>query len=120
MDRKNRLTKSKNIKRVRHLGISFAHPLIVLIKHPNNLNTTKFGIIVGKSIGNAVKRNRRRRQIREILRLSLPLIQPGWDIIILARKPSAITTYKELQAAITQLLERADLMITIDASKNIS
>lgn len=111
MNRNYRLTKTNNIKRVRRLGKSFAHPLIVLIKHPNHVNKSRFGIIAGKSIGTAVERNRCKRRIREAIRFTLPSIQPGWDIIILARVPLASATYEELQAALTNLLKRAELFI---------
>jgi ribonuclease P protein component len=113
VNRKYRLTKTIQIKRVRRLGRSFAHPLVVLIKHPNGLDLSRFGIITGKSIGSAVKRNRRRRQIREILRNALPSIQPGWDIIILARTPLASATFDELRTALDQLFKRAELLENI-------
>ena len=110
MNRKYRLTKTENIKRVRHLGTPFAHPLVVLTKHPNECAVNRFGVIAGKSIGNAVKRNRCRRQIREILRYTLPIIEPGWDIIILARKPCAAANFNDIHKAIEQLLKRAGLI----------
>jgi len=120
VNRKIRLTKTEDFKRVRRLGYSYAHPLVVLINQPNGCTKTRFGIIAGKSIGNAVRRNRRKRQIREILRNASPSIQPGWDIIILARKPSAKATYGDLRTAINQLLGHADLLIKIDANENLS
>ena len=115
MNRKYRLKKTEHIKRVRLLGESFAHPLIVLFKHPNNVSLTRFGIVAGKPLGNAVNRNRRKRQLREILRSALPSIKPGWDIIILLRNPSAVATFEELLTAVNILLKRANLLITTDA-----
>lgn len=117
MNRKYRLNQSNRIKRVRRLGKSFAHPLIVLFRHPNNHHFSRFGIIAGKPIGNAVKRNRRKRQLREILRDALPSIKPGWDIIILLRRPSAVATYEELRAAVENLLKRANLITNTNAQQ---
>jgi ribonuclease P protein component len=109
MKRKFRLRKSTDFKRVRRLGKSYAHPLIVLIKHPNEEDISRFGVAAGRSIGNAVKRNRAKRRIREILRLRIPSISSGWDILLLARKPLNNATSAELQAALDRLLKRAGL-----------
>ena len=43
------------------------------------------GITTGKKIGNAVKRNRARRIIREAVRALLPEMRSGFDIILVAR-----------------------------------
>jgi len=120
VNRKYRLRKTETIKRVRRLGKSFAHPLIVLSKHPNSDNITRFGIIARKSIGLAVKRNQKKRQLREILREAYPSTKPGWDIIILLRRPSRDATYLELKAAVKSLLVRADLSKVFDAKGNRS
>ena len=118
MNRNFRLRKTETIKRVRRLGKSFAHPLIVLIKHPNSDDITRFGIIAGKSINLSVKRNQKKRQLREILREAYSSIKPGWDIIILLRKPSENATYKELKNAVENLLLRAELKSELDAKGN--
>jgi ribonuclease P protein component len=110
MKRKYRLKKLTDFKRVRRLGKSYAHPLIVLIKHPNDIGTNRIGISAGRSVGNAVNRNRCKRKIREALRPIINTIQPGWDIIFLARKPIAAESYNNIQSAVVSLLNRADLL----------
>ena len=92
--RKFRLIKSTDFKRVRRLGKSYAHPLVVLVKHPNASGHTQIGITAGRSVGNAVYRNRAKRILREIIRPMLPAISPGWDIILLARKPMLSNDYQ--------------------------
>ena len=68
MQRKLRLTRSTDFKRVRHDGKSTAHPFLVLIALENQLSITKVGVTAGRSVGNAVKRNRAKRLIRAALR----------------------------------------------------
>jgi ribonuclease P protein component len=114
MKRKFRLRSSTDFKRVRRLGKSYAHPLIVLIKHPNEVNISRFGVAAGRSIGNAVERNRSKRRIREIIRIQIPKIQTGWDIIFLARQPMKDASFAELQAAVDQLIERAGISLNND------
>lgn len=46
---------------------------------------TRFGLITSRKIGNAVQRNRARRIIRESLRHLAAMLEPGWDIVVIAR-----------------------------------
>ena len=110
MKRRFRLTKSNDIKRVRQLGKSYAHPLIVLIALRNQRDTSRFAIIAGRSTGNAVKRNRAKRWIREAVRPLIPNIEPGWDIIIVARRPITNANFQICQSALNNLLNRAQLI----------
>jgi len=109
--RKFRLTSATDFKRVRRFGKSYAHPLIVLIIQPGELTFSRFGVSAGRSVGNAVRRNRAKRQIREIIRPLIPEIQSGWDIVILARSAIAQANYQEIDTAINELLRRANLLL---------
>lgn len=110
MKRKFRLIKSTDFMRVRRLGKSYAHPLVVLIKHPGEIEKKRIGISAGRSVGNAVHRNRVKRKIREIIRPVLPKTKTGWDIILLARKPITTGSHQEIRTAIYSLFKRADLL----------
>ena len=52
---------------------------------PNKLGVNRFGITVGKKIGNAVKRNRAKRIIRSAYRSEEKRLPVGYDIIFVAR-----------------------------------
>ena len=52
----------------------------------NGLGTTRLGITVGKRAGNAVKRNRVKRLIREFFRLNYSRIPRGYDMVVAAKK----------------------------------
>ena len=75
---------------------------------PNGLSLTRYGLSVSRRVGNAVTRNRVKRLFREILRLT-PL-QPGWDIIFIARPMVASTGYTGLEKSVGSLLSRAQLL----------
>jgi len=109
MKRKFRLRKSTDFKRVRRLGKSYAHPFVVLIKHPNDEKSSRFGVAAGRSIGNAVERNRAKRRIREIIHPYISTILDGWDIVFLARKAIHNATPAELKTALNELIKRAEL-----------
>lgn len=89
---------------------SWAHPLLVLYVAPNEANLTRVGISVGKRVGGAVVRNRVRRRIREAVRLRHSALAPGYDLLFIAREPSARASWPELQAATELLLRRAELL----------
>jgi ribonuclease P protein component len=77
---------------------------------PNSLSVSRCGFSVGKKVGKAVIRNRVKRLLRENLRLT-PL-KPGWDLILIARAPSASASFAELKEAVTELLMRARILGT--------
>lgn len=52
----------------------------------NRLGITRLGITVSKRTGNAVKRNRIKRLIREFYRVHKAHLPQGYDIVIIAKK----------------------------------
>jgi ribonuclease P protein component len=74
---------------------------------PNGLELTRFGWSIKKALGGAVKRNRMRRRIREIIRLNRQEIAPGWDIVIHPRSTVATANFSALSEELVKLLPRA-------------
>jgi ribonuclease P protein component len=77
----------------------------VLTKRANKLDRNRYGIVIsGKLEKSAVKRNKKRRQIYESIRIlekqGLIAISPPSDIVLLARKPIMNFTFDEIFAAI--------------------
>ncbi len=110
MQRNFRLTRSTDFKRVRHKGKSYAHPLLVLIETSNQETLTRIGVAAGKSVGNAVKRNRAKRLIRAAARDLYPQIHSGHDLVLIAREPIIQVKMPLVRDALHQLLQRADLL----------
>jgi ribonuclease P protein component len=108
--RRFRLTKSADFKRVRRLGKAYPHPLIVLIALPNELTISRFAVAAGRSVGNAVKRNRAKRLMREVLNKLLPDIPPGWDILLIARQPMSAASFSQTEQAVRLELQHAGLL----------
>jgi ribonuclease P protein component len=108
--RRFRLTKTTDFQRVRRLGKSYAHPLIVLIVLANEKPVTQWGVVAGKSVGGAVQRNRCKRWLREASRLLVEEVQDGWDLILIARQPLVNADFGQVQSVLLQLLRRAGVM----------
>ena len=72
----------------------------------------RIGLITSRKIGNAVKRNRARRVMRESLRSLAGLIQPDWDIVVIARPAIAAqgVRMQDVRDDLRALLMKANLM----------
>ena len=109
MQRKFRLTRSDDFKRVRQNGKSYAHPLVLLVAQASDSPKIRVGVAAGKTTGNAVQRNRAKRRLREAMRTLLPSLAPRWDLILIARAGLASASLEDTRTALTSLLRRAGL-----------
>lgn len=100
------------IKRVRRLGTSYAHPLVVLIFLNNDLAGTRYAVSAGVSVGNAVQRNRAKRLIRAALQELIPEVKDGYDIVLVARSPLAEADCQQTKEALQSLFNKAQLLKT--------
>ena len=110
MQRKFRLTRSEDFKRVRRFGKSYAHPLLVLVVQASDEPMLHVGVAAGRTIGTAVKRNRAKRLIREAVRTLIPSLAAGWDILLIARPALVTCNVFEVREALLTLLRRAELV----------
>ena len=102
------LTKSEQYALVYNEGRSWVSSLVVMKVLPNGLSLSRYGFSVSKRVGKAVTRNRVKRLLREILRLTL--IKPGWDIVFIARSPAAKASYAEFNKSVNDLLLKSELL----------
>ncbi len=108
--RDDRLRRGWEVERTRTTGRSVSNRRMVLFTHPNDLGRTRFGVAAGKRLGNAVRRNRAKRLMREALRLCAPGVAPGHDVFVIARgglRPE--DTLADVQKDMRYLLRRAGL-----------
>jgi ribonuclease P protein component len=110
--RRFRLASSSDFKRVRRFGKSYAHPFVVLVTYPNQLEKSRFGITASRSLGSAVNRNRAKRRIRAIIQPFTARVIPGWDVVLIARQPLITACFQEAHMAVTTLFVRAGLLLT--------
>ena len=109
MQRKYRLTRSTDFKRVRRTGKSYAHPLVVLVVQASEAPGIRVGVTAGRSVGGAVRRNRSKRLLREAMRPLLVDLPAGWDLILIARSQLPSKSLVEIRAVLVNLLRRAHL-----------
>lgn len=105
-----RLARSADIKRVRRLGKSYAHPLLVLVAAPNHQEVVRVGVIASRSVGGAVQRNRAKRVLRAVIHPWFGQVACGWDLLFLARQPMPEATFQQVQSAVETLFQRSGLV----------
>jgi ribonuclease P protein component len=110
VDRKFRLKKQTDFQRVRRFGKSHAHPLIVLVRLPNEIEQTRIGVAAGRVVGGAVQRNRAKRRLRGVLNPIAGKIATGWDLVFIARKPILHAGHQDLEQAVHSLLRKSSLI----------
>ncbi len=112
MNRKFRLTKSEDFKKVKNSGSVFSHPIVKMAVLQNELPHSRFAVITSKIIGNAVERNRCKRRMRAVINLFKSDCKPGWDVIMIIRKKFTRSNTSEIQAAVESLFLQAGLFNT--------
>jgi ribonuclease P protein component len=67
----------------------------------------RFGFTVSKKVGNAVERNRVRRRLREVVRLSAALpLQAGHDYVLIGRRAALDAPFARMMADFAGALRR--------------
>jgi ribonuclease P protein component len=110
MKRTYRLRRPDQFRRARREGRTFSTPLLLLNVVAGRHKRTRCGFVVGKQIGIAVRRNRAKRRVRESVRLALPHIIPGYDVVFVVRSAEVIDLpFVRLQETVEELLRRAQI-----------
>ena len=97
-------------RRIYRKGKSVVVPSMVLYCQRNRQGRTRLGVTVSTKLGKAVVRNRVRRRLREIWRLNKKDMEPGWDIILVARVRAVDMPYQKLDKMYRRLLHEAGLL----------
>lgn len=79
------LNKNYEFQRIYKYGKSFILPSLVVYINRNRENQKKIGITTSRKIGNAVRRNRARRVIKEAFNVLNKHIKNGFSLVFVAR-----------------------------------
>lgn len=101
---------NRDFKRIYQRGKSLANKYCVVYMMKNRAGLSRLGITVSKKLGNAVKRNRARRLLRESFRLLEPQVKDGFDMVIVARFMTVESKQASVQRALYDLLFSLNLI----------
>lgn len=80
-------------------------------KGSHSLPASKFGISISQKVSKrAVIRNRIKRQIRAVILHLLPLVSPGWRVVIVVRPQAIQCDYEDFLRELKQLLMDAEVI----------
>ncbi len=110
MKRETTLKENYEFRRVYNKGKTGVSPFLVVYARPNRSVRNRLGVTVSTKLGKAVVRNRIRRRLREIYRLSQPEMKQGYDIVLVARTRAVTASYPELDRAYRKSCEKLELL----------
>jgi ribonuclease P protein component len=113
--RRNRLSRSRDFDAVYRSGRSASTRFLVLYWFPRDAEDAagapRLGLAVPKTVGNAVVRNRVKRQLRETWAELVDRARPGHDYVLVARpglaEPADTRGHEWLAERVTEVLEKA-------------
>ena len=77
----------------------------VIYNKDSNYNFPRFGIAVGKKTGNAVVRNKLKRQYRMLLTNNKKLFSNNKDYIIIVKRSSLMSSFQDLDIELKKIME---------------
>lgn len=82
-----------------------------------NRDLNRFGVTTVRNYGNAVKRNRKRRLIREAFRNIEPQCLTAYDIVVMGRISDVESSYDSIYNELEYLLKKAKIL-NLDSNEN--
>ena len=113
MHKRNRLSRSRDFDAVYRQGRSTSTRFLVLywFEREDEPGEPRLGLAVPKAAGNAVARNRIKRQLRELWRARLERIPSGRDYVLIAKpglpEAAAANGFEWLRERVDEVLGKA-------------
>jgi len=104
------LKQNHEFRRLYNRGKSAVSPYFVIYCRRTGRPVSRLGITTGVKLGNAVRRNRARRRIRELYRTHEGRLLPGYDVVIVARTRVIYARHAELARSFDQLAKKLGLL----------
>ena len=104
------LKQNHEFRRLYQKGKSAVSPFFAIYCRRTGRPQSRLGITTRVKLGNAVKRNRVRRRIRELYRTNEHRFSSGYDIVVVARTRAIFARYSELERSFLRLMKKLELL----------
>ena len=108
--KKTIIKRSSEIRAILQTGKHTKTTFFKIAYTPSLRSQSRWAILVGKRYGKAVKRNRIKRWLREILRMIVPKLKAKLDFLIMPRATSGKITYQLLQEKVILCFKKEGLL----------
>ena len=106
MKKKEIIKSQQDFNLIINKGNKLNSKYFVIYFNKNSLNHSRYGISVGKKLGNAVFRNKYKRKMRAIIDNNNEIKKNNKDFIILLRKSGSNKNYQELRKDFDNLINK--------------
>jgi ribonuclease P protein component len=105
------LKRKKDFERVIKRGKKIEIDFLVLKFLRNSLDVVRIGFVVSQKVSKkAFLRNKTKRRLREIVKINLPNLEPGYDLIFFTKKEIIEKDFLGIKDLVEQILKKAKLM----------
>jgi ribonuclease P protein component len=113
--RRQRVTAAADFALVKARGAVFRGAHLLVVAHRTEQPTRVAFVASRRGVGDAVRRNRARRRIREIVRRRWPRMAPsGWLLMFVAFRSAVSVAHQELASDVEQVLTAAGVLKPIE------
>lgn len=105
------LKQNHEFRRLYSKGRNAASPYFAVYCRRTGRPYSRLGLTTGVKLGNAVKRNRVRRRMRELYRTNESKLRPGYDIVMVARTRAIFARYSDLESSFLRLMKKLELTL---------
>jgi len=97
-----RIAHARDFRAAFHARLRRSAGPITLFARPNGLDHPRLGLSIGRRVGNAVRRHRLKRHLREAFRLERQDLPVGFDLVVTARphQPLPLARYRAILSSL--------------------
>jgi len=101
----HRVRRRGEFQRVFDLSLRTKGRYLTILVAPNDIGTARLGIVASRKLGDAVRRNRAKRLIREVFRRS-ETQKRGMDVVVIPRRELFDAAFTDFEADFRNVLKR--------------
>jgi ribonuclease P protein component len=101
----HRVRRRGEFQRVFDLSLRTKGRYLTILVAPNDIGTARLGIVASRKLGDAVRRNRAKRLIREVFRRSATQ-ERGMDVVVIPRRELFGAAFTDFEADFRNVLKR--------------